>query len=83
MNKDIMTKEQFKIRWEGDDKGGGITFDDLADCAVAWGISRSPRACPMNSIRYVVLKAAGTVDAEKFNPDNEEDYDEGNAAKIK
>lgn len=29
----IMTKEQFKKRWESDDRGGGITFNDVADCA--------------------------------------------------
>lgn len=63
-----MTKNEFKVRWESDDEGGGITFNDIADCAVAWGITQSPKAMPMNSIRYKVLKAADTNDAEEFNP---------------
>jgi hypothetical protein len=24
-----MTKEEFKARWDGDDNGGGINFDDI------------------------------------------------------
>lgn len=61
-----MDKQQFKTRWESGDDGGGITFNDIADCAVAWGISRNPKTEPINRIRYLVLKAAGTEDAEDF-----------------
>ena len=63
-----MNKQEFKERWEGDDSGGGITFDDIAQCAIDWGISRRPRTCSIGSIRYLVLKEAGTVDAEDYNP---------------
>jgi len=67
-----MTKEEFKTRWESDDNGGGISFLSIADCAVAWGISRTPKTRRMDVIRYQVLKAAGTVDAEEFKPDEEQ-----------
>lgn len=70
-----MTKEEFKQRWESNDDGGGITFDDIADCAVAWGISRTPRTSRIDMVRYRVLAAAGTADAEAYNP-NKEDEDE-------
>jgi len=68
-----MTKEEFKSRWESNDSGGGIKYDDIADCAVAWGISRTPRICRMDVIRYQVLKSANTVDAEEYKPDEETD----------
>lgn len=66
--KTVMTKEEFKARWESNDSGGGITFDDIADCAVAWQICTTPRIMPLDKIRYTVLKAADTDDAEDFNP---------------
>lgn len=65
----MMTKQQFKSRWESDDNGGGITFDDIADCAKAWGLFSTPRTCRIDLVRYRVLKAAGTVDAEEFAPE--------------
>ena len=61
-----MTKKEFKQRWESNCRGGGITFNDIADCAVAWGISNAPRTLQINSVRYMVLKSAGTDDAEEF-----------------
>jgi hypothetical protein len=67
-----MTKEEFKARWEGDDRGGGISYDDIANCAVAWGISRTPKTRRIDVIRYQVLVAAGTVDAEEFAPEEEQ-----------
>jgi hypothetical protein len=63
-----MTKAEFKARWEADDAGGGITFDDIAECAKAWGVSARPRIEPIYEIRYKVLKAARTVDAEDYKP---------------
>ena len=68
-----MTKEEFKTRWEGDDNGGGINYDDIADCAVAWGISRTPKTRRIDVVRYQVLKAAGTVDAEEYKPEEREE----------
>lgn len=67
-----MTKEEFKQRWEGDDSGGGISFDDIAECAADWGLFRSPRTTRIDLVRYRVLVAAGTDDAESYNPDKEE-----------
>jgi hypothetical protein len=67
-----MTKQEFKDRWESNDNGGGISYNDIADCAVAWGISRAPKGRDIVAIRYQVLVAAGTVDAEEFAPEQEE-----------
>ena len=67
-----MTKEEFKQRWESNDNGGGITFDDIADCAVAWGLYRTPRTAQIDKVRYRVLCAAGTADAEEFKPEENE-----------
>ena len=63
-----MTPKQFKKRWESDTSGGGITFDDIADCAQSWGLAITPRIQPIDKVRYMVLKAAGTTDAEEFAP---------------
>lgn len=62
-----MTKEEFKKRWESDELGGGICFDDVADCAEAWGLYRRPRTLQIDRVLYSVLKAADTVDAESYN----------------
>ena len=64
-----MTKDEFKQRWESNDNGGGITFDDIADCAVAWGLFRTPRTSRIDVVRYRVLKTANTVDAEEYAPE--------------
>lgn len=48
--------------------GGGIIFDDIADCAKDWGLFSRPRCCQINVVRYKVLKAANCVDAEEFKP---------------
>ena len=64
----IYTKEKFKELWEANENGSGITFNDIADCAVAWGISSRPKTRPINLIRYMVLKAANVCDAEEYNP---------------
>lgn len=64
-----MTKDEFKTRWESNADGGGITFDDVADCAKRWGISSSPRTARIDLVRYLVLVAAGTNDAEEFKPE--------------
>jgi hypothetical protein len=64
-----MTKEEFKSRWESNDNGGGISFNDLSECAKEWGIASRPRIMPIDTIRYLVLKAANTVDAEDYKPE--------------
>lgn len=63
-----MTKKQFKKRWESNENGGGITFDDVADSAKKWGISQSPRTEDIFKIRYRVLKAAKVKDADEWKP---------------
>ena len=64
----VYTKEEFKQLWEANSAGSGITHDDIADCAVAWGISSHPRTRPIDEITYKVLKAAQVNDAEEYNP---------------
>ena len=64
-----MTKDEFKHRWESDDEGGGITFEDIAECAKSWGVASTPRTRPMQTITYLVLKAADVEDAEDHNPE--------------
>lgn len=68
----IYTKEKFKELWEANENGSDITFNDIADCAVAWSISSRPKTRPINLIRYMVLKAANVCDAEDYNPNPSE-----------
>ena len=75
MKSPAMTKEEFKTRWESNDSGGNITFDDIAECAIAWHLCSTPRTMQINKVRYMVLKAANTNDAEDFNPTNESEED--------
>lgn len=67
----IMPKQEFKELWESNEDGGGITFEDIADCAQAWMIASTPRIMKIDRIRYMVLKAAGTEDAEEYAPEIE------------
>ena len=66
-----MDKQEFKTRWESDDNGGGITHEDVAACAKAWGLSAMPYTVQMDDLLYTVLVAAGTNDAEEFRFDYE------------
>lgn len=68
-----MTKEEFKRRWESDERGGGITFEDIAKCAESWGLFLTPRTQQIDAVRYAVLKAAGTEDAEEFAPESDDE----------
>lgn len=68
-----MTREEFKQKWEADEEGSGITFDDIADCAKEWGLFDKPKCCDINIVLYEVLKAAKCVDAEEFKPDIDRD----------
>ena len=63
-----MTKQEFKKLWEANESGSGITFDDMADCAVSWGVCNTPRIRPIHVVRYIVLKAAETSDCEDYKP---------------
>ena len=64
----VYTKEEFKRLWETDEYVPAPTYDDIADCAIAWGISSHPRTRPIDEITYKVLKAAQVNDAEEYNP---------------
>ena len=65
-----MTKDEFKTKWESDDDGGGITFDDVAAHAQEWGLYTKPRIHPIHEVLYAALKAAGTNDAEEYSERN-------------
>lgn len=58
----VMTKIEFKKRWDSDENGGGITFDDIADCAKAWGLFATPRIHEIGKVVAAVVKAAKTKD---------------------
>ena len=60
--KNTMTKEEFKQKWDSNDAGGGITFDDIAECAKAWGLYSTPRTRPIYEVCAAVLHAANTTD---------------------
>lgn len=64
-----MTKQEFKARWESDGDVGGLTWTDIEDCAIAWGLYKNLRFITSYEVRYAVLSAADTVDAESFHPD--------------
>lgn len=53
-----MTPTEFKTRWNSNDEGGGITFDDIANCAKAWGLYTQPRIRPMQEVVDAVLTKA-------------------------
>ena len=52
------------------DKCGGITFDDITDCAKSWGLFSTPRIYQIDRVRYAVLRAADTNEAEELNREN-------------
>jgi hypothetical protein len=54
-----MTRKEFKRRWESDDYGGGLTFEDVAKCAKDWGIYQRPMLRQMDEVLIKVLRAAG------------------------
>ena len=68
LNLNTMTKEEFKIRWESNEEGGGITFNEIAKCAISWGVNSKPKISPIDKVLYQVLKAANTIDCEEYKP---------------
>lgn len=68
-----MTKEKFKTLWESNDRGGGITYEDIAACAKEWGLFATPMTMEMDRVQYAVLKAANTVDAKEYAPTNDDE----------
>lgn len=53
-----MTKEEFKKRWDSNDDGGGIRNNDIAKCAVSWGLYNRPKIHSLRKVTEAVLKAA-------------------------
>ena len=51
-----MTKEEFKEIW--DDEDSEVTWDEIAECALQWGLFSSPRAVRMDRVANEVTKAA-------------------------
>lgn len=68
-----MTKQEFKVWWEGLTDDDTYSMDTIADCAVDWGLYSRPRTSRIDEVEYAVLKAANVVDAEDFKP-SDEDY---------
>ncbi|MCL2710573.1 MAG: ATP-binding protein [Planctomycetaceae bacterium] len=54
-----ITKDEFIERWNSNDEGGGITFDDVAECAVRWGICSRPKIRPPHKVLNMVLRYLG------------------------
>lgn len=52
------TKEQFREKWDSDEAGGGITYEDVAECAKAWGLYANPMIHSMKEVLDAVVKAA-------------------------
>ena len=67
-----MTKAEFKQKWESDKDGGGITYEEVADCAIQWGLYVNPTMEYMTRVTYAVLCAARVKNAEDWNLRNEE-----------
>ena len=62
----VYTKEEFKRLWNSGADGGGITCDDVADCAEAWGLFRRPRCARMDDVIAAVVEAAGCDEDRVF-----------------
>ena len=54
--KTILTKQEFIEKWNSGADGGGITNDDVAECASYWGLVSSPRIYPVDYVIDIVLK---------------------------
>ena len=67
----MMTEQEFIDRWNSDAEGGGITLDDVADCAQKWGLVQRPRIRPVDYVLGIVLKHLGLE-----NPHDEKDKNE-------
>lgn len=63
-----MTKEEFRLKWDGGEDGGGITWDDIAECAISWGLFSKPRTRRLDVVANAVTKAAGCKDIYQIIP---------------
>lgn len=53
-----MTPKEFKKRWNSPN-GGGITFNDIAECAKSWRLYNNPKTAPIYEVANKVLLHAG------------------------
>ena len=67
-----MTKTEFRKRWDSDDNGGGITFNDIADCAEEWGLFATARIHPIDVVANAVTKSAKCKDIYPLNEERDE-----------
>lgn len=51
-----MTKATFKKKWDKEDSD--ITFNDIAQCAIEWGLYKSPKIERIDIVANAVTKAA-------------------------
>ena len=65
-----MTKQEFKARWESGEDVGGLTWQDIEYCGLCWGIYNTLTCVTSEELRYAVLVAAETTDAELYNPED-------------
>ena len=64
-----MTREEFKRRWESDEAGGGITNEDIEQCAYAWKIAKKSDGYSRPQLIALVTAAAKTADADYWAKD--------------
>lgn len=57
-----MKKEEFAKRWDSNEEGGGITYDDVANCAKEWGLFERPRTVNMEIVIKKVIEESGAKD---------------------
>ena len=60
-----MTKEEFKELWE--DPKSVVTFDQVAEVAVEWGLYKRPKLFPIDDILNAVLEAAGISEYDEID----------------
>jgi hypothetical protein len=53
------TKEEFKQLWDSNEQGGGITYEDIVECAGSWGLFLRPKTASLYEVKKRVLEAAG------------------------
>jgi len=68
----VMAPSEFKARWESDERGGGITFEDMARCYEAWGLGSRPCSQSLSAVANQVLQKAGV---KEYLQEEEEQYE--------
>lgn len=63
----VYTREDFRKEWEKENSS--LTYLDVTECAIVWGMYDRIKDRPACKFMYEVLKEAGVPDAEDYNPD--------------